>query len=293
MLSQDLADRELVSLYLDVAPTEEVDLEIAAEAAIEWAKALKAAARALDDSKDYRVNLVAAEPGSKRWLAKIEESEINKAALTAKEKWENIPFIIRVGLTALVVLPVTVPETWDAYFGDKGFSEKQMAQLREVAKVRDDPELQKHKKAMYRQCQRDRSIIGLGGGVPDKENWRPSEIIPANRFPEGAGLFDLQEEAPEEKPIFQTLDVVLVSPNLDNPRLAWVFRQEGIPGTISAAMADEKFLAALEASQVKEKFHSPIHMKIKLKIVHVLKDGEWVVKHGGRSVVEVISPATS
>lgn len=37
MLSQQLADRELVSLYLDVAQGEEVDLEVAAMAAIEWA----------------------------------------------------------------------------------------------------------------------------------------------------------------------------------------------------------------------------------------------------------------
>lgn len=35
MLSEDLAERSLVSLFLETTPTEEVDLEIAAEAAIE------------------------------------------------------------------------------------------------------------------------------------------------------------------------------------------------------------------------------------------------------------------
>ncbi len=262
-------------------------------AAIEWAKALKAAARALDDTKEYRVNLVAAQPGSKRWLAKIEESKANQAVISAKQKWENIPLIIRVGLAAVVVLPVTAKDTFEAYFGDDGYSDTQLEQLNEVVgKGKNDPETQKHTKEMFRHVQRDRSITGLGGGVPDRENWRPSEIIPANRFPEGAGIFDLQVEEPEEKPIYQTLDVILVAPNLDNPRLSWVFRQEGIPGTINASMADERFLSALEKSQVKEKFRSPIHMKIKLKIIQIQKDGEWVAKHGGRSVVEVISPQT-
>lgn len=293
MLSQELADKELVSLYLDVALNEEVDLEVAAKAAIEWAKALKAAARAFDNTKEYRVNLVAAQPGSKRWLAKIEESRANQAVVAAKQKWDNIPLIIRLALTAVVVLPVTAKETYDAYLGDDGFSDTQLEQMREViGKAADDPEMQEHKREMYRQAQRDRSIIGLGGGVPDRENWRPLVIIPSNRFAEGTGLFELQEEEPEEKPIYQTLDVILVSPNLDNPRLTWVFRQEGIPGTIKAAMADEKFLSALENSQVREKFHSPIHMKIKLEIIQVQKNGGWAVKHGGRSVVEVISPPT-
>ena len=291
MLAEYLENKELVSLYLATAPGEEVDLEVAAEAAIEWARALKAAARAVDDSKDYRVNLVAAEPGSKRWLAKIEESKINQLTIEAKRRWENVPLIIRLGLVAAVVIPVTFNDTKEAYLGDDGFSEKELKQLKEIHGIaEDDPEVRKHRKSMYRQCQRDRSIVGLGGGVPDREEWRPRLIIPANRFAEGEGIFEPEEEEPEERPIFQTLDVILVSPNLDNPRLTWVFRQEGIPGVIKASMADERFLSALENSQVKEKFHSPIHMKIRLKIIHILKDGEWVVKHGGRSVVEVIAP---
>lgn len=209
----------------------------------------------------------------------------------AHRKWKNVPLIIRIGLMAVIVLPVTAKDTYEVYFGDDGFSETELRQLSEIrSQTADDPELLKHKQGMFRQCQRDGSITGLGGGVPDRAQWRPREIIPANRFAEGGGLFELQAEEPEEKPIYQTLDVILVSPNLDNPRLTWVFRQEGISGTINASMADERFLEALENSQVKEKFHSPIHMKIKLKIVQVFKDGEWKVKHGGRSVVEVLSP---
>lgn len=291
MLAEYLADRELVSLFLETAPTEEVDLEIAAEAAIEWARALKSAARAVDDSKVYRVNLIAAEPGSKRWLAKIEESSANQAVVNFYRKWQNVPLIIRLGLMAAIVLPTTAKDTWDVYFGDGGFTDKQLEQLRDIGeKVSDDHDTIKHKREMYRKCQQDRSITGLGCGVPDRPNWRPDAIVPANRFAEGDGLFSLEEEPPEERPIFQTLDVILVSPNLDNPKLTWAFRQEGIPGTIKASISDERFLKALENGRVREKFHSPIRMKIKLKITEALKDGEWTVKHGGRTVIEVISP---
>lgn len=94
MLTQYLERKDLVSLYLTTEPGEEVDLEVAAEAAIDWARALKAAAQAVDDTKDYRVRLVAAEPGSKRWLAKIEESKVNQLAHEAKRRWENVPLIM-------------------------------------------------------------------------------------------------------------------------------------------------------------------------------------------------------
>lgn len=192
---------------------------------------------------------------------------------------------------AVFVLPVTAKDTWEVYFGDDGFSDKELVQLREVyEKADEDPDTAKHKKEMFRHCQRDKAIIGLGCGVPDRPGWRPNQIVPADRFAEGAGLFDLQEEEAQEKSIHQTLDVILVSPNLDNPRLTWVFRQDGIPGTINASISDDRFLKALEDSRVRETFHSPIRMKIKIKITQVLKDGEWVVKHGGRTVIEVISP---
>lgn len=150
--------------------------------------------------------------------------------MRAYRKWQNVPLIIRLGLTAVIVLPITAKDTFDVYFGDNGLSETELEQLREVRdQAADDPQTVKHKQEMFRQCQRDRSITGLGGGVPDREQWRPREIIPGNRFAEGAGLFEHEEEEPEEKPIYPMLDVILVAPNLDNPRLTWVFGRKAFP----------------------------------------------------------------
>jgi hypothetical protein len=294
MAAIETVPQDTVSLYLDLAPSAQVDLEVAAKAAIEWARALKAAAMAVDPSFEYRVNLVAAEPGSNRWLAKVERSNVNQAIERAKSKWENTPLIFRMGIGLAVVIPITVIPTYDFYFGDDGFSEKQKVELHDVfEKASQSPTVKVHKTGIYKTSQRDRNIVGLGGGVPDRENWRPRDIIPSNRFAEGAGLFELEADIPlRERTVPQTLDVILVSPNLDNPRLAWVFRQEGIPGTIKASMNDEKFLAALESQVVRETLRTHIPMKIRLEIKQRNIDGEWVVIRRGRSVVEVISPET-
>lgn len=288
-----VTDQELVSLYLDLKPNEEVDLEVAAEAAIRWARALKAAAIAVDPQFEYRVQLVAAEPGSKRWLAKIERSKPNQIAKQIKAGWDNTPLILRTGIALAVVLPTTAIPTYEYWSGSDGFTNQQKLELEAIiGKSADDPSVKNYKRQMFTEVQRDRNITGIGGGVPDRENWRPTEIIPANQFPLGTGLFEVQDEPDEAKTVIQDLDVILVAPNLDNPKSTWTFRQEGIPGQIRALMSDAKFLAALEQSSVKQTFRTHIPMKIRLQIKQIKVDGEWKVKNRGRSVVEVISPET-
>ena len=254
---------------------------------------LKAAAAAVNPEYEYRVQLVAAEPGSKRWLAKIERSAINQAAKQVKAGWDEVPLIMKAGIALAVVIPLTAKPTLDYWTGNDGFSEKQKVELREIIDTSSaDSAVKTYKKQMYIEVQRDRNITGIGGGVPDRDNWRPSELVPANQFAMGAGLFEIQDEPEQEKTAMQELDVILVAPNLDNPKSTWVFRQDGIAGYIRAIMSDAKFLAALEQSSVKEAFRTHIPMKIRLQIKQVKLNGDWKVKNRGRSVVEVISPET-
>ena len=184
---------QLISLYLELEPSTDVDLEVAAEAAIEWSQTLKAAARAVNPDFEYRVNLIATEKGSNKWLAKIERLPINQNALTLKQRWENTPFIIRAAISLASVLVVTAKPTYDAYFPDDGLTETQKVEFKEIVdKAISDSSVQSHKKTMYRKTQRDKNISGVGGGVPDGPNWKPSEIVPRTRFAEGDGLFELQ-----------------------------------------------------------------------------------------------------
>lgn len=288
-----------VGLYFEVQKSELIDLEVAAAAAIEWSRGMKAAARALDPSYEYRVNLLAAEPGSSRWIAKvqrlkgiIENSDANRATERLKTGWETLPLILRIAIGLAVVVPVTAKPTFEYWFDNEDFNETQIEQIKKaVEDATKDPAVQSHRRAVFSKVQQDQKITGVGAGVPTAENWRPKTTIPANQFAEADGLFRIEEEVTDKRTIYQELDVVLVTPWLENAPRSWVFRQEGLPGTIRAEMKDKRFLAGIEQSSIRETLRANIPMRIRLEIKQVLKDGEWKVKRRGRSVVEVISPA--
>lgn len=287
------ADRKPIVLYFDLKPEKHIDLEVAAAAAIEWCRTVKAAASAVDPNYRYHVSLIAAEPGSSRWLADIERSPINQISKEIKAGFDEVPLILRYAVGAAAFVIVTGIPTLNYYFGNDELSEDQLKQIQTVMEtVLDNREVTAHRKAMYREVQRDPNIVGLGGGVPDRPDWRPPEMIPARRFAEADGLFELEEFVAEgERTLLKTLDVILVNPWLENAQRAWTFRQEGIPGTFKASMKDAKFLAALDKSVIQERLRLNIPMTIELEIRETLVNGEWRVKRRGRSVVRVLSPS--
>lgn len=284
--------REAVSLYLELKPNEEVDLEVAAEMAIQWSRAMKAAGTAIDPEYEYRVSLIAAKPGSKNWLAKLERSRSNQVAKQIKAGWESVPLILRWTIALAVIVPGTAIPTWNYWTGaQEEFSPTQVKQMDEAfERAIQNESLKGHKRKMYRDAQRDRTITGVGGGVPNNSEWRPPNTVPANQFAIADGLFEAATEEPRVKTTPVELDVVLKAPDLENAPLTWVFRQPGISGTIRAVMRDKRFLDALEKSEVREKFRTDIPMRIRLETKEELRGDKWVVPRGGRSVVEVISP---
>ena len=282
-------DSDALSFYVDVQPGELADLEIVSSAAIAWSQAVKAAALALYPEDEIRVSLIAAERGSSNWLAKIERSSINKGAERLARGWKTLPLVVRLGIGLVVVIPVTAKPTWEYWTGTEGFSEQQKEELRDIVSETRTPSVASHQQQMYRIVQRDPKITGLGTGVPATP-FRPKPIIPANQFALADGLFNLQEELPAERVLTPTLDVVVVTPRLENAQRSWTFRQEGIPGTFDAIMKDQRFLAALDRHAVREQFRSNIPMRIRLEVKERMVEGEWKVPRRGRPVVEVISP---
>ncbi|WP_375187727.1 hypothetical protein [Sphingobium yanoikuyae] len=290
MVDKPLDLTEAISLYLDLKPLEAVDLEVAASMAIQWSKAAKAAGRAIEPEYDYRLTLIAAKPGSSKWLAAIERSPINQAALRVKRGWERVPLILRWSIALVVVIPATAVPTWEYWVGDESFSETQVNQIDQaVKKAITDSDVQNHKKSMFRDAQKDGNIKGVGGGVPNSQDWKPKNLVPSNQFAEADGLFEVQEEAKERR-ISRVIDVILVSPDLENAHKTWVFKQDGIPGQIRAIMKDDAFLVALENRSVQEDFRTEIPMTIRLETTEKRIDGKWKVKRKGRVVTEVISP---
>lgn len=293
LVVSDEADSGALSLYFATKPGELADLEIAALAAIEWARGLKAAAAAIDPTADYRVTLIEAKQGSSNWIAKIEKSAPNRALERVQSGWKKLPVLMRVGIGFAVTLPLTAKPTFDYWVGNDGFSETQKAELAEIySQAARDPIVQRHRRNMYREAPRDSKISGIGTGVPTSDDWKPQHIIPSGQFSETEGLFEIQEDDPHnERTIGQTLDVILVTPRLENARRAWTFRQEGLPGTFNAIMADPDFLVALDRDGgVHESLRTNIAMRVELEIKQEKVDGEWKVKRRGRRIVKVLSP---
>lgn len=290
MAEQTLDISEAISLYLDLKPGKIVDLEVAATMAIQWSRAIKAAGTAIDPDYEYRVSLIAAKPGSSNWLAKVERSKINKTAERIASGWQQVPLIFRWTIALVVVIPITARPTWEYWTGHDGFSDAQLEQMTDAfEKAAHNENVKAHKRTMYREAQRDRTITALGCGVPDRPDWKPKHTIPSDQFAQADGLFEIEEEI-QERTIPQELNVILVAPDLENAHKTWIFRQEGIPGTIRAIMKDDIFLTALERSTVRERFRTHIPMTIRLEIKQRLENGEWKVKRKGRSVVKVIYP---
>ena len=126
-MEADIADGVAVSLYIGLKPNERVDLEVAAKAAIEWARTLKAASAAVDPEFDYRVVLIAAEPGSSRWFAKIERSPINRAVNDIVDAWQDLPIIVKLTAAMVGFVMFTAYPTYKVYFAEEGFTPTQLA----------------------------------------------------------------------------------------------------------------------------------------------------------------------
>ena len=293
------SDWGAVALYFALKPDQLIDLEVAASAAIEWSRGLKAAAAALDPDFDYRVTLIAAAPGSSKWMARLERvrqyvdnSAANRTAETVNAGWQKVPLLARMAIGLAVVIPTTIKPAYEYWTDSEDFNPAQVKQIEEaVKKAQADPQVTNHRKQIYKEAQRDSKISGIGAGVPDNLEWTPPYVIPSGQFAEADGLFDVREEAIPTRVYQKELDVVLVTPRLQNAPRVWEFRQEGLPGTFTAAMRDERFLAALDRSGINETLRANIPMRVRLEIHEELVDGEWRVMRRGRSVVTVISPS--
>jgi hypothetical protein len=188
-----LGEEEALGLYFELPPTDLIDLEVAAAAAIEWSRGLKAAAKALDPSHEYRVTLISATPGSSKWRAKVEQynqalqdSKINKQAERVAAGWKGLPLVARVAIALAVVIPTTAKPTIEYWLDTEDFSETQLEQIRgEFDKAIKDQAVKAHRQTLFQEVQRDRKITGVGSALAPTKEWAPKKTVPADQFAEG------------------------------------------------------------------------------------------------------------
>ncbi|MGB7127168.1 MAG: hypothetical protein WBD42_10120, partial [Methylovirgula sp.] len=176
------------------------------------------------------------------------------------------------------------------YFGEKpSFTEQDRQLMHELLeKLMQNQDVVEHRQKFFGTIERDKSITGAG--ISEGHHDEPIILVPRNQFAERSGLWQiLPPDDPQERTTHPILDVTLVAPALVSTPRAWTFKPAGLP-EFTATMKDRNFLAALEHSHVREQLRVGIQMTIRLEVKEKMVDGTWTVKHGGRSVIEVISP---
>lgn len=283
----DLADEGQLSLYFDLKEGEKADLEVVAQAAIHWVAALRAAALEIEHTATIRVELVDAVEGS---------LSLNTILDWAEDQLKRIetgsgrhPRLKKLAVAAAVFMVFTGGPTFDHYFGDDtvNLSDEDRERLDEFIRITSDkPAVEESRRKFFRAVEKDPAIRGVG--VTEERGERPKNLIPSSQFAERGGLW-ISEEEEHFRTVWPVLDVTLVGPMLVSKPRSWKFRPEGLP-EFSAKMQDPKFLAALEEDHVRERLRVGIQMTIRLKVEEQKIGGVWVVRRGGRSVVEVLSP---
>jgi hypothetical protein len=276
-----------LSLYFQLKEGEKADLEVVAQAALNWVAALREAAKEIDPEAKIRVEIVDASEGSLSLNAVLDFVE--KQLARFDDGSLRHPRLTKLAIAFAVFLPFTAIPTYDFYFGDDTvqLSAEDRERLdRLIELTQGKPALEEKKKEFFRTLEKDPSIKGVG--VSEAKGRPPRYVIPASEFPERSGLWAIvADDNSSSRTSYQVIDVTLISPVLIKKPRAWRFQADGQP-EFSATMQDEKFLSALEHDGVREHLRFGIRMRIHLKIIEALEDGVWTVK--SRSVIEVVSP---
>lgn len=277
-----------ISLHFGLKEGTKADLEVVAEAALLWVETLRAAAARIDPNAKIRVELIDADEGSLRLNTILEWME---AQLTRIDEGSSkYPRLRKLALALALFVVLEGPSKYEDYFGDDTLrlndqDRRLIEQLLE--RTKGAPEVEEPKKKFFRVLERNPAISSVG--VSEERKQAPFALVPSSQFAERGGLFAVLDDD-GERTDYDILDVILVSPVLRNEQRSWQFEQ--LEGAIpfSAVMKDARFLAALDESHIQERLRSGIRMTIRVETKRRRVGGVWIVKRGGRSVVEVISP---
>ncbi|TAX45965.1 hypothetical protein ELI02_30110 (plasmid) [Rhizobium leguminosarum] len=276
-----------MSLYFDLKKGEKADLEVVAQAAIDWVAALRAVAYEIDPNTSIRVEIVDAVEGSLSLNTVLDFLEAQAAKFDdgAGQHWR----LKKIAIALAVFVVFTGVPTYDFYFGDdtKELSVEDRKRIDELIELtKNKSAVEEKKREFFKVLERDPSIKGVG--VTEKRGRIPAVIIPSTEFAERSGLWQIYTEGePKKRTSYQIIKVQLIAPALVNKARSWRFQAPGMP-EFSAVMKDRKFLAALEENHLEEHLRIGIPMTLRLQIEEKSEGGIWVPKK--RMITEVISP---
>lgn len=288
-----------LSLYFKLEEGTVADLEILSASAIAWVETMRAAARVIDPNSDIRVNLVDVDQSSAIYNTIIEwferhaepglarfEKGLGRAPKSKKLLMAFAPFVIITGIP-----------TYDFYFGEDGYFNRDesapdgIEDIEErdklLEKIRNDPAVETATRKFYRTIEREPKVKAVG--LKERPDDEPIVLVPSERFAEAGGLWVLEDDSEQEQVTTNVLEVVLVKPALVHTPRAWTFKPDGLP-EFDAIMRDPVVLSAMEAGGLPDRMREGIPMTIRIQTREVMRDGQWKLVRGGRSVIRVISP---
>lgn len=282
-----------LSLYFKLEDGSVADLEILSASAIAWVETMRAVARVIEPDSDIRVGLIDVDRSSAIYNTVIEWFERTvEPNLEAMERGlGRAPRSKQLLLGLLPFLIVTGIPTYDFYFGEEGWlhSDDETPEPPEelVKRVKEDPVVETASRKFFRTMEREPKIIGVGiKEAPDSD---PIILVPSNQFAEAGGLWVIEDDGEQVQVTTNVLDVVLVKPALVHTPRSWTFKPHGLP-EFDAVMRDPLVLQAMEEGVLPNWMREGVTLTVRIQTREVLRDGQWKLARGGRSVVRVISP---
>ncbi len=284
-----MEDAAPLSLYLDLEPGHTADIEVVSRAAIAWSQAVRELAYIADPSIEVRVELSSGTPGS------LSLNAIVRVVKRTSAQHPKLTTIIISALTwfALEIASYTVESIMDYLLSDDAPVEarkldeaERRAVAEEVVKIVREQTARKEREAIFRELERDPSIVGAG--VTTKAGTRPDNVVPRSQFALRSGntaTIDLDDA--KRRSTTETLEMTLVSPILKDAERRWRFQVGSLP-EFGATMKDHDFLEGVSRGDIAIPLKAGVAMTVEMETKEEFEGQLWTVKE--RNILRVISP---
>lgn len=263
-------------LELDLEPGTNADAAVAAQALIDWVKAIQAAAAVIDPIGETKVSLISAEPACIRFKTVLQFIE-NKVMAPTAEALDPYPRLKTFLALNILALPGTL---------GIGLAIEALKPDEKTEAARNSPVVQQHVQNFYKTVQRDSAIKRVV--VRERADGPAVISVDKAEFAERSGLWEPQPADDGDRQGGGIWTVVVTHPVAIAKPLTWGFMRDGLP--FRAKMVDQKFLAAVKDGSLPITLQEGVTMRIRLSYREKLEGQLWVPVQGTYRVEEVISP---
>jgi hypothetical protein len=267
-------DSAPVSLYLDLERGSVADMEVVAQAALAFARAIKEVAFIIDPSLEIHVGLESGTEGSlslNSWIKNLKNSKGEKVTLRA------IALVV-LSWFALQTAEWTYQQVEEHLFGDKShaehFSPEQKKELTDIflkatAEKAAAPQVQR----VYRALEQDGAIKGVGAS--QTKGVKPAVIVPRDQFAVRGGHSLSEEHGITRRVRTERTSITLISPVLlEGTKRRWKFHSSA--GEFGASVMDGDFLDSIVAGRLGMPMAGGIELDVDLETTEEFRSTVWV-----------------